>query len=29
MRLEDDVVITDGDPVVLSRFGLELREVPV
>jgi Xaa-Pro dipeptidase len=28
MRLEDDVVITDGDPVVLSRFGLELREVP-
>jgi Xaa-Pro dipeptidase len=28
MRLEDDVAVTDGDPEVLSDFGLELREVP-
>jgi Xaa-Pro aminopeptidase len=28
MRLEDEVAVTEGDPEVLSRFPLDLREVP-
>jgi Xaa-Pro aminopeptidase len=27
IRLEDDVAVSDGDPVLLSHMPLELREI--
>ena len=29
IRLEDDVAVTDGDPVLLSDMPLELRELDI